>query len=160
METYYDILQVKPDATFVQIKKSFISLVSMYHPDIYHGDKDFAQKLTAQLTEAYTVLKNNDTRKAYDESLKLPKPNVIFQSHSKKFMRNDAPKKKKEKVFIHPREKFVRKENLEQREVKKLFRNNKLKIKSKKSILKNRLFYILLLVFGIEIVLLLLLIKN
>ena len=38
METYYDILQVKRDATAMQIKKSFLSLVSKYHPDIYNDD--------------------------------------------------------------------------------------------------------------------------
>ena len=145
METYYDILQVKRDATSEQIKRSFLSLVSRYHPDIYRGDPEFAQKLTASLTEAYTTLKNDDLRHAYDEK--------VFGK--KRIFKNDIYTRRSTSV-----EKPI--EASSQSEVKTILRNTKMKKSKrlKKNFFKTKLFYFLLIFFSIEVVILLFLVRE
>jgi hypothetical protein len=76
--TYYDILDVEPDAGHQQILDSFDRLSRRYHPDRYtqHRDKEWgravyenAEKLYRLVTEAYEVLKDREYRKAYDQRL-------------------------------------------------------------------------------------------
>ena len=55
MKTYYEILQVTPEATEEVIKAAYKSLVKKYHPDSGF-EKDSA--LFLQIEEAYTVLSN------------------------------------------------------------------------------------------------------
>ena len=144
METYYDILQVKRDATAMQIKKSFLSLVSKYHPDIYKGSKEFAQKLTSSLTQAYTTLKDDALRQAYDEK--------VFGTKNKRFNKNLS----NQKQIISSGD------NSSQSEVKTLLRNTKMKRSKrlKKNFFKTKLFYFLLIFFSIEVVLLLFLVRE
>lgn len=66
MNTYYDILDVSVTATNEEIKKAYLKKIKEYHPDIYEGDKDFAVQKTAELNEAYNVLKDENSRKEYD----------------------------------------------------------------------------------------------
>ena len=70
MENYYEILGVSQSATDDQLKKAYLKQIKIYHPDVYQGDKAFAEEKTRQITEAYTVLKGYLTRKGYDEKLK------------------------------------------------------------------------------------------
>lgn len=70
MENYYEILGVSQSATDDQIKKAYLKQIKIYHPDVYQGEKVFAEERTRQITEAYTVLKGYLTRKGYDEKLK------------------------------------------------------------------------------------------
>jgi len=41
---YYDILEVKPDATSSQIKKAYYVLAMKYHPDKNLGNKEESEK--------------------------------------------------------------------------------------------------------------------
>ena len=66
MKNFYEVLQVRSNATQMQIKKAYISLITKYHPDVYRGDKEYAQRYTALLTEAYAVLKDDARRREYD----------------------------------------------------------------------------------------------
>ncbi len=66
MKNFYEVLQVRSNATQMQIKKAYISLITKYHPDIYKGDKEYAQRYTSLLTEAYSVLKDEHRRREYD----------------------------------------------------------------------------------------------
>ena len=66
MKNFYEVLQVRSNATQMQIKKAYISLITKYHPDVYKGDKGYAQRYTALLTEAYAVLKDESRRREYD----------------------------------------------------------------------------------------------
>lgn len=68
MKNFYEVLRVKTNASSMQIKRAYIQLVTKYHPDIYPGDKKYAERYTAVLTEAYFVLKDEDRRKDYDFS--------------------------------------------------------------------------------------------
>lgn len=70
---YYKILQVSPKATDSQIKSSYKSLVKKYHPDLYKGDKSFAEQKIKEINAAYDVLSNPEAKAEYDEYLS-PKP--------------------------------------------------------------------------------------
>ena len=53
---YYADLEVKPGATFKEIKSSYRRLVKMYHPDLFQHDdkkKEMADKVTRKINEAY-----------------------------------------------------------------------------------------------------------
>ncbi|MDR0850542.1 MAG: DnaJ domain-containing protein [Christensenellaceae bacterium] len=67
MENFYKILGVQQDASTEQIKDAYVTLVTKYHPDIYNGDKAYAEKYTAVLGEAYNTLKDEKKRLEYDK---------------------------------------------------------------------------------------------
>ena len=62
---YYAILNIPKNATKEDIKLAFNTLSKKYHPDRMNGD----DTLYKSITEAYSVLKNKDRRRNYDESL-------------------------------------------------------------------------------------------
>jgi len=70
-KNYYDILGVKSDATFQQIKSVYRKLSMIYHPDQdsdgslgIDGDERFKE-----ITEAYETLSNPDRRTRYDTEI-------------------------------------------------------------------------------------------
>lgn len=66
---YYDILNVDKNATKKEIKSSYKILVKKYHPDVYTGDKSFAEKKIKEINSAYDILSDDKLRKEYDASL-------------------------------------------------------------------------------------------
>lgn len=62
---YYKILEVAPDATAEQIKKSYRRLAMTYHPDRNPDDKEAEEKFK-EINEAYDVLSNDEKRKKFD----------------------------------------------------------------------------------------------
>lgn len=77
MKNFYEVLQVRTNATQMQIKKAYIDLMTKYHPDVYKGDKNYAQRYTSVITEAYAVLKDENRRKVYDVRHNInPRPNT------------------------------------------------------------------------------------
>ena len=75
MKDYYKIIGVDKNSDFKTIKNTYLLKLKKYHPDVYAGDKVFAQTKTSELNEAYDVLKDEKLRKEYD--LKLNKKNGI-----------------------------------------------------------------------------------
>ncbi len=73
MKTYYELLQVAPDASPEQIKQAFRQIIARYHPDkVQHLGTEFqelAQVRSAELTTAYKTLVDAARRAEYDESL-------------------------------------------------------------------------------------------
>ena len=67
---YYEILGLSKNATQTEIKRSYKKLVKKYHPDLYSGDKTFAEQAIKQINEAYAILSNSEKKLAYDETLK------------------------------------------------------------------------------------------
>ena len=61
---YYEILEIKPDASIDDIKSSFKKLALKWHPD-KNPDMDTTEKMQL-LNEAYLMLKNPISRKLYD----------------------------------------------------------------------------------------------
>ena len=63
---YYKILELETNQVTVnQIKQAYRDQAKKYHPDVNIGDK-FAEERFKDISEAYTVLSNNVTRRKYD----------------------------------------------------------------------------------------------
>lgn len=58
----YEILQVEPNCSMINIKKSYYKLAKIYHPDKVEGDSELFQKIN----NAYTILNNETSRKQYN----------------------------------------------------------------------------------------------
>jgi len=69
-KTHYKTLEVSPDASQEDIKKSFRQLAKKFHPD--HGGSEEQFK---EVNEAYKVLSNNQSRADYDFSIDPSKTN-------------------------------------------------------------------------------------
>ena len=66
---YYDILKIKKSASEAEIKSAYKSLVKKYHPDLYVGDKEFAEKKIKEINEAYDILSDSNKKAEYDAYL-------------------------------------------------------------------------------------------
>ncbi len=62
---YYRILGVSNDASDDEIKKAYRHLASIYHPDVSHDPN--AEGKMKLINEAYSVLKNTESRANYDQ---------------------------------------------------------------------------------------------
>lgn len=65
--THYEILGIRKTATTDEIKNAYKKLVKKYHPDVYVGDKTFAEKKIKEINEAYDVLSDPEQKKDYDD---------------------------------------------------------------------------------------------
>lgn len=81
MKDYYAILGVPRDAEIDLIKATYLALSKIYHPDIYKGDKKYAQKRMQEINEAYEILKDPKKRKNYDEKTKDKSDNDSFDDN-------------------------------------------------------------------------------
>ncbi len=82
---YYDALDVKPDATELEIKKAYRKLAITTHPDKNPGDET-AHARFQSVGEAYQILSNKDTRAAYDKYGKeKAMPNAGFEDPAEFF---------------------------------------------------------------------------
>lgn len=82
---YYQILKISRTATHREIKNSYKQLVKKYHPDLFVGDKEFAEQKIKEINEAYRILSNPETKAEYDEYLNLseqPQTYATYYSHS------------------------------------------------------------------------------
>jgi chaperone protein DnaJ len=64
---YYEILEVKKDATPDEIKKSYRTLAKKYHPDVSSESKEDAEAKFKEISEAYEVLSDESKRQTYDQ---------------------------------------------------------------------------------------------
>ena len=64
---YYQILGIRRNASDKDIKKAFRKLSKKYHPDRNQDRPNWAKKKFSELSQAYEVLKDPETRKAYDQ---------------------------------------------------------------------------------------------
>lgn len=67
---FYRILDVAENATPDEIKKSYRKLAKQYHPDANASDAAAAERFK-EISEAYSVLSDDDKRKQYDQMRKL-----------------------------------------------------------------------------------------
>ncbi|MFC1851329.1 molecular chaperone DnaJ [candidate division CSSED10-310 bacterium] len=65
-KNFYDILNVKKDATQKDIKNAYRKMARKWHPDVNPGNKQ-AERKFKEISIAYKVLVDSDKRKAYDE---------------------------------------------------------------------------------------------
>ena len=62
---YYEILQIKPEASQDEIKRAYHQLAKKLQPDIHRNDKKSEEKLK-KINETYSVLKDISKRAEYD----------------------------------------------------------------------------------------------
>lgn len=67
-KNFYRVLGVSPKATQAQIKNAFYKLSITHHPDKHKGSEESHEKFQ-EISEAYNVLGNQETRKQYDREL-------------------------------------------------------------------------------------------
>lgn len=65
--THYEILGIRKNASTDEIKNAYKKLVKKYHPDVYVGDKTFAEKKIKEINEAYDVLSDANKKQEYDD---------------------------------------------------------------------------------------------
>ncbi|HXH28578.1 MAG TPA: DnaJ domain-containing protein, partial [Candidatus Polarisedimenticolia bacterium] len=71
----YQVLEVLPSATADDIRRAYYALARKFHPDKFVREevKSKAEKAFGHITEAYSTLSRDDTRKKYDEDQALRK---------------------------------------------------------------------------------------
>ena len=69
---FYLILGVSPQAPSKEIKRAYLKLAQIYHPDKNRGNK-LAEKKFQQINEAWQILKDPKKRKVFDEHLNRAK---------------------------------------------------------------------------------------
>ena len=67
--TYYEILEISEKASQEVIRMAYKALCKKYHPDVYQGDKRFAEEKMKQINEAYETLSDETKKRQYDYSL-------------------------------------------------------------------------------------------
>src|SRR6218665_474823 len=65
-KTYYELLEISPDASTDDIKKQYKRLALKYHPDKNLDSSEEAQAIFTQIKDAYDVLLNPLERSWYD----------------------------------------------------------------------------------------------
>lgn len=78
-ETYYNILNIQPDASLQDITTAYRKLAKILHPDVCQSPD--AEELFKAVNEAYQVLRDPDKRKEYDASLVLVQPSPTGRYH-------------------------------------------------------------------------------
>lgn len=63
----YDTLNISKDATDTDIKKSYKKLAFQWHPDKNKDKKEEAEKKFKEISNAYTVLSDENERRKYDQ---------------------------------------------------------------------------------------------
>ena len=70
MKTYYDILEIKENASIEVIKAAYKTLAKKYHPDNWRGQETLANQRFVEIGKAYEVLSDEALKKQYDEKLR------------------------------------------------------------------------------------------
>ena len=68
-KSFYEALEVRPNATQSQIKEAYYRLSKIYHPDRNKLGGEGAEENFRMINEAYEVLGNTKLRKLYDKGL-------------------------------------------------------------------------------------------
>lgn len=68
-KSYYDILNISPNATPEEIKKAYRESARKGHPDLFTGKQEYPERLEQfkELNEAYEVLGDTKKRRKYDQ---------------------------------------------------------------------------------------------
>ena len=85
LKSYYEILDISPDASKAEIKKQYKKLAKMYHPDINSSLE--AELRFKEINKAIEVLLDDEKRKNYDALRTVT--NTIYNSKEKKQQKSE-----------------------------------------------------------------------
>jgi curved DNA-binding protein CbpA len=74
--TYYDVLKVRPDSSFEDIKSSYQKLILLHHPD--KSDASDAAEKFRLILDAWRILGSVEERKLYDREVGSENASVVF----------------------------------------------------------------------------------
>lgn len=93
MKKYYELLNISENASLEEARAAYKREVKKYHPDLYEGDKDFAENRTAEINVAFGMVTKDIEFRAEMRNEQAAKPN----QPAKKTARETAkPKPKQE----------------------------------------------------------------
>lgn len=84
---YYELLQVTPSASAEVIKNAYKAMAKKYHPDLYQGNRSFAEEKMKLLNEAISILENEEKRREYNIENNFPDISGRGE-HSDEFLKN------------------------------------------------------------------------
>jgi DnaJ-class molecular chaperone len=82
--TYYDILEVVPQASPEVIKNAYRALAKKYHPDLQtnENDRQWSEAAFKTITEAYEILSEIERRKNYDLWLNINNSEEAYEKEA------------------------------------------------------------------------------
>jgi hypothetical protein len=75
--SYYQLLQISPEASGTELRQAFRSLSKRYHPDTTELPEPEAREAFRRLQQAYLTLSDPDRRRAYDATLRAVQPGPL-----------------------------------------------------------------------------------
>ena len=72
--SYYQLLQISPEASGTELRQAFRSLSKRYHPDTTELPEQEAREAFRRLQQAYLTLSDPERRRAYDATLRAIQP--------------------------------------------------------------------------------------
>ena len=121
MENYYKVLGLARTANDEDIKKAYLRMIKIYHPDVYEGDKHIAEEMTANINYAYDFLTDKDKKRQLDDF--LLQQEKLQKQHKESKIEQQKNKPKSKSLF----------------KKKTVINDNKIKQKVKDKIVKNKL---------------------
>ncbi len=115
---YYEILRIPTTASVLEIKNAYKKLVKRYHPDIYEGNKLFAEAKIKEINEAYETLSEKSKKEIYDAELNYkkyePKKEDFVKTYTTDdlniykniYYRNFNPRIKRKSKVVQKKKKF------------------------------------------------------
>lgn len=76
-QSHYQLLELSPQATASELRQAFRNLSKRYHPDTTALPQEEAREAFARLRQAYAVLADPVSRRAYDAALRQPAPPLV-----------------------------------------------------------------------------------
>ncbi len=76
-DSYYGLLNLKPWASSIDIRRAYRELSKHYHPDTTQLEPEMATKKFQQLNEAYSTLSSPEKRALYDLEIGYSRLHVI-----------------------------------------------------------------------------------
>lgn len=94
---YYEVLEVSVNASKEVIKNAYRALSKKYHPDVYKGNKVYAEEKLKEINTAYEILIDDNKRLLYDydNGLKID-PNAPIEKEEVGVGENSHNEKEKE----------------------------------------------------------------
>eukprot|EP01135_Chromosphaera_perkinsii_P003961 Nk52_evm4s265 gene=Nk52_evmTU4s265 len=89
LDSCYDVLGVKSDATKAEIRRAYRKLSLEFHPDKNPGDEEAAKNFT-KIATAYEILRDDGQREDYDYM--VANPNEHYLHHWRYYKRRTAAK--------------------------------------------------------------------